>query len=276
MSYEICAVSDIPEIGSRAVPFIGRDVHVYFRPGRPAANTCLHFGGTLACQDRRMVCEWHGAVFDMDSRERLEGAAPANAKLMFLSTIVEGGKLIYVWGGRDDITLVSHHLCPYVQRVSIALSEKSVPFDRVYIDLSDKPDWFLELSPLGKTPVLKYGNNAIFESAVILEFLEETQPRPLHLPLHRAGRGLRRPPGARRGDHRDLPGHPPGGRAARHRRGSADADALPALPRLLRRAGGVGALGLPRRPVQVRRQPGAPPRLGRVLKVGSASRPASR
>src|ERR1700753_3203200 len=78
------------------------------------------------------------------------------------------------------LKLVSHKLCPYVQRAVIALTEKGVPFERIDIDLANKPDWFLKLSPLGKTPVLLVGDHAIFESAVILEYLEETQPKPLH------------------------------------------------------------------------------------------------
>lgn len=87
-----------------------------------------------------------------------------------------------------SLTLISHHLCPYVQRAVIALSEKAVPFERVDIDLANKPDWFKAISPLGKTPVLKAGDHAIFESAVILEYLEETGPNPLHPadPLARA------------------------------------------------------------------------------------------
>ena len=90
------------------------------------------------------------------------------------------------------LTLVSHTLCPYVQRAAIALTEKSVPFERIYIDLADKPGWFTDLSPLGKVPVLKVAQDgresAIFESAVILEYIEETQPHPLHPsdPLDRA------------------------------------------------------------------------------------------
>jgi glutathione S-transferase len=85
----------------------------------------------------------------------------------------------------DRLTLVSHHLCPYVQRAAIALAEKSVPFERIAIDLADKPAWFRALSPLGKVPLLKVERPGeepvvIFESAVILEFLEETQPKPLH------------------------------------------------------------------------------------------------
>ena len=78
------------------------------------------------------------------------------------------------------LKLISHKLCPYVQRAVIALTEKGVPFERIDIDLANKPDWFLAISPLGKTPVLQVGETAIFESAVILEYLEETQPKPLH------------------------------------------------------------------------------------------------
>jgi glutathione S-transferase len=86
------------------------------------------------------------------------------------------------------LTLISHPLCPYVQRVAIALAEKSVPFTRVDIDLAARPDWFLAISPLGKTPVLKVEDAAIFESAVILEYLEDTQEPQLHPadPLTRA------------------------------------------------------------------------------------------
>ena len=86
------------------------------------------------------------------------------------------------------LKLISHKLCPYVQRAVIALTEKGVPFERIDIDLANKPDWFLKISPLGKTPVLQVGDKAIFESAVILEYLEETQPSQLHPadPLERA------------------------------------------------------------------------------------------
>ena len=87
-----------------------------------------------------------------------------------------------------QLKLISHKLCPYVQRAVIALTEKGVPFERIDIDLDNKPDWFLKISPLGKTPVLLVGDIAIFESAVILEYLEETQPNALHPsdPLARA------------------------------------------------------------------------------------------
>jgi glutathione S-transferase len=78
------------------------------------------------------------------------------------------------------LRLISHKLCPYVQRAVIALTEKGVAFERIDIDLANKPDWFLAISPLGKTPVLQVGDTPIFESAVILEYLEETEPKSLH------------------------------------------------------------------------------------------------
>lgn len=92
------------------------------------------------------------------------------------------------------LVLVSHHLCPYVQRAAIALAEKGVPFEKRVVGLADKPDWFRAISPLGKVPLLIVrlddgSETVLFESAVICEYLEETQPGvPLHPadPLERA------------------------------------------------------------------------------------------
>ncbi|WP_395699553.1 glutathione S-transferase family protein [Aquabacterium sp.] len=92
----------------------------------------------------------------------------------------------------DAPVLVSHALCPYVQRASIVLAEKGVAFQRVDIDLAHKPDWFTALSPLGKTPMLLLregdGVTALFESAVICDYLDETRAPALHpaAPLARA------------------------------------------------------------------------------------------
>lgn len=86
------------------------------------------------------------------------------------------------------LKLVSHALCPYVQRAAIVLAEKGVPFERHDVDLSAKPAWFTAISPLGKTPVLLVGDAALFESAVICEYLDETLEPRLHPldPLARA------------------------------------------------------------------------------------------
>src|SRR5687768_2343280 len=79
-----------------------------------------------------------------------------------------------------DLILVSHPLCPYVQRAAIVLLEKGVAFERRWIDLAAKPDWFTRVSPLGKTPVLLADGAPIFESAVICEYLEDVYGPPLH------------------------------------------------------------------------------------------------
>ncbi|MDP3762009.1 MAG: glutathione S-transferase family protein [Ramlibacter sp.] len=79
-----------------------------------------------------------------------------------------------------DLTLISHHLCPYVQRAAIMLAEKGTPFTRRYVDLSAKPGWFLAISPLGKTPVLVADGEPLFESAVICEYLDDTLAPRLH------------------------------------------------------------------------------------------------
>lgn len=78
------------------------------------------------------------------------------------------------------LTLVSFDLCPYVQRAAIVLAEKAIPFTRRDVDLSAKPDWFKALSPLGKVPLLQVGDAVIFESSVIVEYIEDTTPNPLH------------------------------------------------------------------------------------------------
>ena len=70
--------------------------------------------------------------------------------------------------------------CPWVQRAVITLRIKKVKFDVTYINLREKPDWFLEISPHGKVPVLKVDDQVLFESNSILEYLDETQEPRLH------------------------------------------------------------------------------------------------
>lgn len=90
------------------------------------------------------------------------------------------------------LKLVSFSLCPFVQRAVITLKEKQVDFELQYIDLESPPDWFKRLSPLGKVPLLQVGEEVLFESAVIIDYLDEVfQPRlhpgdPLKRAQHRA------------------------------------------------------------------------------------------
>jgi len=73
------------------------------------------------------------------------------------------------------IELISFKICPFVQRAVITLLHKNIPHTVTYIDLSAPPDWFLDISPFGKTPVIKIDDkHVIFESAIIDEFLDES------------------------------------------------------------------------------------------------------
>ena len=54
-----------------------------------------------------------------------------------------------------SLHLISFKTCPFVQRAVITLKHKNIDFEITYIDLADPPDWFLEMSPLNKVPVLK-------------------------------------------------------------------------------------------------------------------------
>lgn len=84
--------------------------------------------------------------------------------------------------------LISFKICPFVQRSVIMLQEKGVDYDINYINLKEPPGWFKDVSPLGKVPVLKVGDEVVFESAVIMEYLDEVNPPSLHPadPLHKA------------------------------------------------------------------------------------------
>ena len=57
---------------------------------------------------------------------------------------------------------------------------KDVEFEVTYVDLRDKPDWFLEISPHGKVPVLKVDDEILFESSAIAEYLDEMVAPRLH------------------------------------------------------------------------------------------------
>ncbi|MDX1431219.1 MAG: glutathione S-transferase family protein [Gammaproteobacteria bacterium] len=79
-----------------------------------------------------------------------------------------------------DYHLISSVTCPWVQRSVIVMRTKGIDFKVTYINLRDKPDWFLEISPHGKVPVLVVDEQPLFESNAIAEFLDETAPPRLH------------------------------------------------------------------------------------------------
>ena len=81
------------------------------------------------------------------------------------------------------LKVVSFKICPFVQRVTALLEAKEVPYEVEYIQLSDKPDWFLEISPHGQVPVLiTEDGRTLFESDAISEYVDEIAGDPLSSP----------------------------------------------------------------------------------------------
>ncbi|WP_422135913.1 MULTISPECIES: glutathione S-transferase family protein [unclassified Endozoicomonas] len=75
------------------------------------------------------------------------------------------------------LKVISFKICPFVQRITGMLEAKSIPYEIEYISLSEKPRWFLAISPNGQVPVMVTENGtALFESDAIAEYLEEAYP----------------------------------------------------------------------------------------------------
>ena len=75
---------------------------------------------------------------------------------------------------RFMIKLISFKICPFVQRVTALLAAKNIPYNVEYIRLSDKPQWFLDVSPNGQVPLLITDTGIpLFESDAIVEYLDE-------------------------------------------------------------------------------------------------------
>lgn len=73
-----------------------------------------------------------------------------------------------------SLKVISFKICPFVQRSLITLNHADYPYDIEYINLAEPPEWFNELSPLGKVPVVVVDDkDVLFESAVINEYVNE-------------------------------------------------------------------------------------------------------
>lgn len=82
----------------------------------------------------------------------------------------------------SEIEFITAEVCPYAQRTHLALREKGLAYKHTEVDLSNKPAWFEKVSPYSKVPVLKIGDQVIYESAIINEYIEEAYPEPALMP----------------------------------------------------------------------------------------------
>jgi glutathione S-transferase/RNA polymerase-associated protein len=89
------------------------------------------------------------------------------------------------------IRLYDHPLSPYGQKVKIALREKGVAFETVSpggLGSGGASGAFAEANPRAEVPTLIDGETAVFDSTVILEYLEDAYPSPPLLPASPADR----------------------------------------------------------------------------------------
>ena len=82
----------------------------------------------------------------------------------------------------SDLHLYSYAACPFAQRTRITLAEKALAFERTEIELGNKPDWFLKVSPYGKVPCLQHGDHVLYESTIINEYLDAVFPESPLMP----------------------------------------------------------------------------------------------
>ena len=78
--------------------------------------------------------------------------------------------------------------CPYCVRTRLVLDGKGLSWERVEVDLANRPPVLRELNPRNKVPVLVDGDVIVSESEAIDEYLEEVYPEPSMMPQDAAGR----------------------------------------------------------------------------------------
>ncbi|MDR3497981.1 MAG: glutathione S-transferase family protein [Parvibaculum sp.] len=93
------------------------------------------------------------------------------------------------------ITLYEHPLSPYAQKVKISLREKGVAFELKTPDAMGSGQTrgdFMTANPRGEVPALIDGDLSIFDSTIILEYIEDKWPTPAMLPTAPAERARMR------------------------------------------------------------------------------------
>ena len=89
------------------------------------------------------------------------------------------------------IVLWDHPLSPYAQKVKIAMREKGLAFETQIpggIGVGGAAGDFVAANPRAEVPALSDGDVAVFDSTIILEYLEDAYPDPALLPASAADR----------------------------------------------------------------------------------------
>jgi RNA polymerase-associated protein len=76
----------------------------------------------------------------------------------------------------------------YSHRVRIVLAEKGVSAEIINVEGGRLPPRLIEVNPYGSTPTLVDRDLALFESTVVMEYLDERYPHPPLLPVYPVAR----------------------------------------------------------------------------------------
>lgn len=93
---------------------------------------------------------------------------------------------------RSVMTLYSDPKCPYCHRVRLVLAEKGISFDVVDVDPANLPDELMDFNPYGTVPTLVDRDLRLYESRIIMEYLDERFPHPPLLPVDPVSRASAR------------------------------------------------------------------------------------
>ena len=80
-----------------------------------------------------------------------------------------------------SMTVYGAPLSPFVRKVRLLLAEKGLDYRLEIIAPLSQPDWFYDISPLGRIPGFKDGDLALADSSVIAQYLEEQHPETTSL-----------------------------------------------------------------------------------------------
>jgi RNA polymerase-associated protein len=93
---------------------------------------------------------------------------------------------------RSSMTFYSDPNCHYCHRVRIVLAEKGVTVDIENVDPKNPPEGLAEINPYNSVPTLVDRDLALYESKVMMEYLDERFPHPPLLPVYPVARALSR------------------------------------------------------------------------------------
>ncbi len=93
---------------------------------------------------------------------------------------------------RSVMTLYSDPVNPYCHRVRLVLAEKNITYEVEDIDPLNMPEELMELNPYGTLPTLVDRDLKLYESRIIMEYLDERFPHPPLLPVDPVSRSTSR------------------------------------------------------------------------------------